>query len=452
MAGASWIIDAPKLRLWAAQGVDPDTIAARLGRTFDALRLYARSNDIALPPRLPIEERAAAKAHAQQEPVEETPAAPQPDRIEQEFSGDAGHLRSRSPRIQTPEQLLDKAQVDRTVWEIERFVVNQWEMGAKTEEGAIVVEPLYQVKVWLKRNRKACVLKEIGERILADIATARPAWLDIPPAVVRSLKDRHLWEFCKMDLHVGKLAWEPEAGADYDVDIAERISTEATEDLIAQIAHRDIEQILVPIGNDLLQIDNLQSTTTGGTPQDTDTRFAKMFARAESIVRYDLERLSRIAPVVGVIVPGNHDRQSSFTLGRVLNAWFHGNPRVQIDVSPKLRKYHRYGVNLIGYTHGSEEKHADLPLIMAQERPQDWAETRFREFHVGHYHKAKETRYTAGDSFNGVRVRILSSLCASDAWHVMKGYVGGVRSAEALLWNHRTGYAGHQQHNVLEAA
>jgi hypothetical protein len=314
------------------------------------------------------------------------------------------------------------------------------------------VEPLYQVKVWLKRNWKACVLKDMGARILADIGAARPDWLASPPAVVRSLRDAHLWELCKMDLHVGKLAWAPEAGADYDVDVAERVSVEATEDLIAQVAHREIEQILYPIGNDLLQIDKLDSTTTGGTPQDTDTRFAKMFARAESLMRHDLERLSAIAPVVGVVVPGNHDRQSAFTLGRVLHAWFHGNDRVRIDVGPKLRKYHRYGVNLIGYTHGSEEKPADLPLIMAQECPKDWAETRFREWHIGHLHKMKETRYTAGDSFNGVRVRIIPSLCAADAWHAMRGYVGEIRSAEAYLWNKRTGYSGHQATNVLPEA
>lgn len=254
-----------------------------------------------------------------------------------------------------------------------------------------------------------------------------------------------------MDLHVGKLAWSDETGQDYDVDIAESVFREALEELIHSAQGRCIEEIVFPIGNDLLQIDRLDKQTTNGTPQDTDTRYAKIYARAEGMMRFALERLSEIAPVTAPVVPGNHDRQSAFSLGRTLRAWFHGNDRVNVDAAPTLRKYHRYGVNLLGYTHGSEEKPADLPLIMAQECPKDWSETLFREWHIGHLHKMKETRYTAGDSYNGVRVRIIPALTAADAWHVSKGYVGGVRSAEAYLWNRETGYAGHFSANVVPA-
>ena len=80
---------------------------------------------------------------------------------------------------------------------------------------------------------------------------------------------------------------------------------------------------------------------------------------------------------------------------------------------------------------------------MAQEARADWAETMHREWHLGHFHKSKETRYTAGDAFNGVRVRVLPSLCAADAWHAQMGYVGEQRAAEGYPWSFSDGYIGH---------
>lgn len=354
------------------------------------------------------------------------------------------------PRIVTLDELLTNAAVDLAVWEVERFVVNKWEVGAKDPRGRIIVEPLFQVKAWLKRNRPADLLGELRSAILADIraeahAGPRPAHVAIPcPAT------RHMLEVSAFDLHFGKLAWGQETGgADYDLAIARECFVAAVEDLMQKASGFPLQRILLPIGNDLLQTDNLQGTTTGGTPQDTDSRYVKAFRHARSALAWAINRLAEVAPVLVIVVPGNHDRLTAFHMGEVLEAQFASDPRVTVDNSPKLRKYVPFGVNLLGFTHGSEEKHADLPLIMAREEPEAWATAKHYEWHVGHRHKAKETRYTAGDSFNGVRVRILPSLCAADAWHYSKGYVGERRSAEGYLWNFATGYAGHLAANVI---
>lgn len=372
------------------------------------------------------------------------------EELTREGTPDTQHISSRSATIKTLDDLLAYADVDLAVWEVERYTVNKWEMGAKLGEKGkerMVAQPLFQVKAWLRRNRKASAIVAVGERILSDIAEHAPQYPKYPPLL--KTRDPHMLEVCAMDLHLGKLAWREEAGEDYDLTIARAVFEEALEDLIRKASGFPVDRILMPIGNDLLQIDNLQRTTTAGTPQDSDSRYAKLFQTAEQLMVYALDRLAAIAPVEGVIVPGNHDRQSAFTLGRVLEAWYRNTDRVTIDCSPRLRKYKRYGVNLIGYTHGSEEKPADLPLIMATEVPDLWAETHHREWHTGHFHKSKETRYTAGDSFNGVRHRILPALCSADAWHASKGYVGERRAAEGYLWSHENGYAGHFSTSIL---
>jgi len=134
----------------------------------------------------------------------------------------------------------------------------------------------------------------------------------------------------------------------------------------------------------------------------------------------------------------------------VLSSWYRNSNRVKVDNSPSPRKYYRYGTNLIGYTHGNDERTDSLPLIMATEQPKNWSETKFHEFHTGHLHKRKETKFIAGDTYNGVMVRILSSLCSADAWHHSKGFVGNIKAAEAYLWNYNTGYSGHFSSNVIE--
>jgi len=84
---------------------------------------------------------------------------------------------------------------------------------------------------------------------------------------------------------------------------------------------------------------------------------------------------------------------------------------------------------------------------MASEAPDAWAKSKHREIHVGHFHKRKQTQYLAGDTFGGVTVRVLPSLSGTDAWHFSKGYVKGLRAAEAYLWSKRGGYTGHLSAN-----
>ena len=130
-----------------------------------------------------------------------------------------------------------------------------------------------------------------------------------------------------------------------------------------------------------------------------------------------------------------------------LHGWYRNDPNVTVDLGPSPRKYLQYGCSLIGFTHGSEEKHTALPTIMATERPDLWAATEFHEWHVGDQHRRRKLDFVAVDTHEGVTVRTLPSIAGSDAWHHKKGYIGN-RAAEAYLWSHNRGYAGHFSANV----
>jgi hypothetical protein len=171
--------------------------------------------------------------------------------------------------------------IDETVWEAVSFQPNKWEIGAKhPDTGKILTQPLYQTKV-LFRRKKTASIELVAKQILADIEkagkhTQRSAHVQ---KARKSAHDGLLLEIDVFDLHVGKMAWGAEAGADYDLKIAERIAKAAVADLLEQVGHRrsQISQVLLPFGNDFFQYDTPQGTTTAGTQVDHDGRFQKMF-------------------------------------------------------------------------------------------------------------------------------------------------------------------------------
>jgi len=77
----------------------------------------------------------------------------QREKVEVDEKGNKAKVSSKSHRIKTLDDLLEVAEVDLDIWEVDRFKVNKWEVGAKDPDtGEIISEPLFQVKASLKRK------------------------------------------------------------------------------------------------------------------------------------------------------------------------------------------------------------------------------------------------------------------------------------------------------------
>lgn len=285
-----------------------------------------------------------------------------------------------------------------------------------------------------KRGRSAVTvdLEQLSRDLLKDLRE-ESGKKKVPPH--RSKYNGLLHLVAPVDLHVGKLAWSPETGEDYDLKIAESRLNKAVDILIDRANGFPVTHHILLVGNDLVQVDNLISQTTAGTIQDTDSRYRKMFRSSVRMMAWTADRLAAVAPVEILVVPGNHDSLATFHIGEVLAARVAGNPNITVRDDLKPRVYHRYGTNLLGFTHGNDERHADLPLVMAQECRRWWGLTRHREYLVGHLHKKRERQFNAGDSFNGVRVRVLPSLTGTDYWHAKKGYIGEPKASESSVYD-----------------
>jgi len=114
---------------------------------------------------------------------------PQKDFAEFKEDGNYAIAETKSSRIKTLEQLIEACEIDLNIWEIERHLINKWEVGAKAahknlkyvdgkatgtiQMAGLVVEPLFQVKAWLIRKHPIQINPSISP-IEFNISFPRP--------------------------------------------------------------------------------------------------------------------------------------------------------------------------------------------------------------------------------------------------------------------------------------
>jgi len=346
-------------------------------------------------------------------------------------------------RVRTLEDLIASCNVDLTKYDVRDFRVNTWEMGAVLEEDGkkvIVTEPLHQVRANLipKVSHQAEFLKNLIE----DAKSHAPVY----PNYVRAESCGRLLEISVCDLHAGKYAWKDETGEDYDSDIAVERFRNAVDDLLSRA--KDVDKILFVVGNDLMHVDSPNNQTFNGTPLDVDTRFQRTYRMVMKMLVEAVDKCLSIAPVDVMVVPGNHDRTATWTLGEALDCWYSKCDEVTVRNDSCPNKYYRWGRVLLGFHHG-DIKHERLPLMMAQDVPHLWSETDYREIHVGHYHKNKSLNWVGTDETTGVVLRTLPSLSGTDAWHRQQGFTGNQKQALGFVWDKDSGLRSIEVHNAL---
>ncbi len=360
--------------------------------------------------------------------------------------------------IKTLEELLAYCKVDTDVWKVSQYRINKWDVTAWTDGYARTVQN-FQVKANLIRNIEVLKEKLIGEIFLNMIKNYSAPIIDWDLIKQNLKEENNLLEISIFDLHMGKLAWGGETGENYDTKIARTRFLNAIQDLL-QIANKfSYSRILFPVGNDFFNSDTIFNTTTQGTQQDEDLRWQKTFNIGVRLLVDAINMLKQTGrPIDVIVIPGNHDFERSFYMGKFLEAWFNDDPVVCINTGASPRKYYRFGKVLLGFTHGSEEKEGSLPMIMANdiESKPMWSETIYHEFHVGHIHRKRDVKYSAIldkirtlDEDLGVTVRYLSSLTGTEEWHHKKGFVGAIKAADGFIWNYEKGLRAHINSNLI---
>lgn len=243
------------------------------------------------------------------------------------------------------------------------------------------------------------------------------------------------------DHHTAMYAWAAEAGADYDIGIAEKLLLEASTHLvdISPAAHT---ALIVNVG-DFFHVDQHRpETTRSHNALDVDTRYAQMIHAGVAMMRNFVDCALRKHRKVRVInACGNHDDVGSLWLSLTLAMLYQKNPRVEIDQSPAKFLYHQHGKVLLGITHGDTVKIDRLGGLMASDKPDLWGQTEHRYWLTGHIHQRKVLEMP------GCLVESFRTLAARDAWATAAGYRSG-RDMTSIVFHKKHGEVARHRFDV----
>lgn len=239
-----------------------------------------------------------------------------------------------------------------------------------------------------------------------------------------------------IDHHIGKRIQGDSTGngIEWTVELAKESMLQAVDYFIQRIKD-EVNKVVFVLGNDLLNVDNPQGTTTKGTPQKNDIDFKHLTLESTDLLITVLEKLLHYFEVEVIVVPGNHDSNMAFMVGEMIRRYFTHNEHISIDNSLAPIKYWNYGENVVGFIHGSEQikKKYILPMLMIQQRP-EFAKCKYKEFHTGHTHQTKRTQITEIEEDYGVTLRTLPTLSPTCEWAAGKGYMG-VQATECIVYD-----------------
>ncbi|MFA6832589.1 MAG: hypothetical protein WCR36_10045 [Bacteroidaceae bacterium] len=233
------------------------------------------------------------------------------------------------------------------------------------------------------------------------------------------------------DLHMNLQASMLTTGNEYNCDIAEKLFFYVIYDVIGRTQSYKFNKIIFTIGGDMLNADNLQNTTTKGTPQTCDVHLYDAYERVCNMTVKAIDILKDIAPVDVIHIAGNHDEVTGYKFAKYIEAWFRNDCRVNIDASPLPRKYVVFGNTLFVFAHDGDMK--KLPKLIADEARDVWSSVNFTEVFLQHLHTEQILLEE-----NNMRIQRLPTISAKSKWTVDSGY-NSKRQCKSFIYDKEDG-------------
>jgi DNA-binding Lrp family transcriptional regulator len=281
------------------------------------------------------------------------------------------------------------------------------------------------VAQWIKTNKDAERQAELIDAIKATFDGYKGrAELARPPECVNS---DLMTVYPIGDMHLGQYSHKPETGEDWDLRSGERALRDTMAELVSTAPNSETGVVL-SLGDFFHADDSSNRTPQSGHALDVDTRRNKVLQVGVKLLIDCIElALQKHKHVVVRCLPGNHDPATTPALTIALWAFFHSEPRVEVDCSPSRFFYKQFGKVMVAATHGDQCKMQDMPGVMAATQPEMWGSSRWRVCYTGHIHH----RSQVVKEVNGVVCESFQVLPPADAWHAGMGYGAG-RSMMAI--------------------
>jgi transposase-like protein len=283
---------------------------------------------------------------------------------------------------------------------------------------------------WIKTDQDAEERFRMFQAAAAALAAEQPR--QEPMHVPESCIERLCNLYTITDFHVGMLAWRREGGADWDLQIAERVLIDAFRRLISNSPRAKV-CVIAQLG-DFLHTDGFQPVTPASKHVlDADSRFPKIVEVAvralRAVVNAGLERHERVHVLMA---EGNHDPASSVWLRVLFRALYENEPRVTVEDSPLPYYAYQHGKTMLAFHHGHLSKKAKLHGVFPAQFPKMWGATDYRYGHTGHLHHADEKED------GGITITQHPTLAARDAY-ASRGAWFAARAAQSITYDSEFG-------------
>lgn len=310
-----------------------------------------------------------------------------------------------SKRMLSKEDIIEEYDIDLNIWEIDRFRVKssegyrkdrrvEWEVsdgkvthGSVDDSGKMLVVPLYHLEIHFKR-REYRFTEENVNTLFDSIKNKDFKTLRIVPS--QYYEDGITPILPIADLHYGLIATKDVEGEEYNIDIA----THRVENIISQakqrLSGRKVKEVVFMIGNDFFNSDNIASTTTHGTPQDTVYSWFSIVDSALELLISSINVLREVSKVRVVNVPSNHDRHTCYSVVKMLEQYFKDCEDVSFDNRPIYTKYLMLGKTLVGLTHDIPKKRALATITSDVESKPLWSDANQVVWILAHLHNAMQ--------------------------------------------------------------
>lgn len=284
---------------------------------------------------------------------------------------------------------------------------------------------------WVKTTIDNDKLQEIIRSVLDGLKDEIPRASKVRDSL--PLKNENLLNcYVITDYHMGMLSWNEETGADWDIDIAEKMLLGWFEKAIHHSPNAETA-VLAQL-SDFLHFDGMDAVTPASKHLlDVDTRFAKLVRTAIRVLRSIIEMLLMKHKKLHIIMAdANHDPVSQIWLREWFALFYENEPRVTVDTSPNPYNAYEFGNTALFFHHGHKRKVSNVSEVFAAQFREIFGRTKYAYAHMGHLHHldVKENPLMIIEQHR--------TLSAPDAYAARGGWLSG-RDAKVITYHKEFG-------------
>jgi hypothetical protein len=309
--------------------------------------------------------------------------------------------------IHNLQELIEKCNIDTSVWQIDRYVQNYWGNADC---------PRWQVKAWMS-NKELSKPKEeqFQEKFIEFIQSYKSDYTPVPRFPGHSKKDA-VMIIPKQDFHFDKLDQEgqndPHKRQHHDHLVTNLFVEKAA-------TFYNLKKVYYVLGSDYFNAEFTKTTTKGTPQQNAIEAYHESFNQACIHEIYQIQHLLKNVDEVEVIfIPGNHDYYVGWHLVQYLAGYFRHEERISFDASKELDKCVHAWDTAVMLRHGNDIKPQALANIFPAKYRKQWANSNHTYIITGDKHSEKSADYGATRHY---QVPALSS--SKSLWDQNNGYV-----------------------------